>query len=170
VTVRKIAIIVGFGAAVLCQLPTASNAQISCPPDEVALRAIPPETRWEKPVPEHEPGNALRSWMRLALGFDYRIIGSAEFSYIEYPTPPGYLAAFFITRTDQGWCGSGGCALTLYVCKERGCTAVLNEFNGEIAFPGTSSAGWKDFAIDGADLYSFDRGELRRVCKVEFDD
>jgi hypothetical protein len=28
----------------------------------------------------------------------------------------------------------------------------------------------RKIAIEGADLYSFDRGELRRVCGVEFDD
>ena len=140
----------------------------SCRPDEISKRTIPGERAWKTAEKIRAPlPNAYLSWVKIALGFDWRDMNTKGNSVTIYPAPVGYSAAFFVSRSDPGWCGSGGCSLMLYFCKKDSCDSVWSGFDGSIHYPGTSTQGWADFIVDKSQLVSFERGKLRDVCKVE---
>lgn len=156
-----------LSATLCCQT---THAEIPCSPEEIAERTIPAEKEWVEATPTRNLSNAESSWVRPILGFDWRIMDTEEFAYIEVPTPHR-TPRFFIVRSDVGHCGSGGCSMEMFDCKisngqESGCKPVWIGFDGRVRFPGTESEGYPDFVIDGTDLYTFANGRYRAVCNV----
>ncbi len=156
-----------FSAALCCQ---AAHAELPCSPDEIAERTIPAEKEWVEATPTQHLSNAQSGWVRPILGFDWRIIDTEDFGYIEVPTE-NREPRFFILRSDYRSCGSGGCTMGMYDCKTvddegSSCKSIWGGFQGRVRFPGSQSEGYPDFVIDGTDLYTFANGEYRAVCNV----
>lgn len=151
-----------FGEAV-------AQTAFPCDPDEIASRTIPRSQHWKAANRSEAPwSRATRSWLTEALGLDWPAMDTEGFAVTEYPAPSGYQTAFFASRRDSGWCGSGGCAISLYICGQEGCQEQWAGFDGPITYPGTTSNGYADFIVGRANLWSFQRGSFRRVCNVSY--
>jgi hypothetical protein len=141
-------------------------AALPCDSGDIESKVIPDFRNWKLGEPLKEPSRFDRSWMRLALGFDWRIIDTKDFSYISVPHGPFYQYAFFSLRSDSGYCGSGGCSMDLEACTKNECETVWYGFQAKVYFTGALNDGLPDFVIDNADFYTFSRGKYRRVCNV----
>ena len=150
-----------FGGEALAQ------TAFPCDPEEIVSRTIPRNHAWTAADRSEGPQpRAIRSWLTRALGLDWRAMDTEGFAVTEYPTPAGYQIAFFASRRDSGYCGSGGCSISLYTCRQDGCEEQWAGFDGPISYPGTTSNGYADFIVDGANLWSFQRDRFRSVCNV----
>jgi hypothetical protein len=138
----------------------------TCEPDSVPSRTIPHRSKWRLGVREREMGTATTGWVKLALGFDWRLMNEPTFHLVELPRSPQYTMAFFATIGTPDYCGSGGCTTSLYSCRDDRCKEIGEYFDGRIYFPGTASERYPDFVIDGTDLYTHQGGRYRRVCRV----
>ena len=139
---------------------------LTCEDYEIGARTIPHHSKWQLGVRERAEGEATRSWVKLALGFDWRLMDEPSFHMVEAPASPRYTMAFFATIGTSDYCGSGGCTTSLYSCRDESCSEIGEYFDGKIYFPGTTSEGYPDFVIDRTDLYSHEGGKYREVCRV----
>lgn len=147
----------------------AAQTAYPCDSDEITSRTIPRSQHWKAANRSEAPwSQATRSWLTKALGLDWRAMDTEGFAVTDYPAPFGYQTAFFASRRDSGWCGSGGCAISLYICSQKGCEEQWAGFDGSITYPGTTSNGYADFIVDRANLWSFQRGSFRRVCNISY--
>lgn len=143
----------------------AANA-FTCEVDSVAARTIPHHGRWHIGIREAATGTATIGWVKLALGFDWRLMEEPTFHLVRLPPSPNYTEAFFATIGTSDYCGSGGCTTSLYSCGDDRCKEIEEYFDGRIYFPGTYADGYPDFVIDKTDLYTHHDGQYRRVCRV----
>jgi len=151
-------------------MPEPAIADLPCEADEIHTRSIPPRTQWKQGEATRSLSHIDQGWIKQALGFDWRLINTTRFAFIVAPTRRD-TPLFFIQRWDEGWCGSGGCNMTLYDCTlkddERGkCTQIWAGWKEDVWFPGTGNKTYPDFITGGTDLFTYEKGRYRAVCNV----
>lgn len=147
-----------------------ARADLPCGEGEVHSKAIPPRDQWQKGEPTRNLTKADQSWVKEALGFDWRLMYTDTFAFIPMLTKKE-ASLFFIQRWDPEWCGSGGCAMMLYDCtleqSEQGkCTEIWSSWKKDVWFPGSGDEAHPDFITGGRDLYTWDDGKYKPVCNV----
>lgn len=164
---------IAFVSVIIAAAPVGeavAQTAFQCDPEEIVSRTIPRTHAWRAaPRSEGPQPRVTRSWLTKALGLEWRAMDTEGFAVTEYPAPIGYQTAFFASRRDSGYCGSGGCAISLYTCGEDGCEEPWVGFDGPISYPGSTSNGYADFIVDGSNLWSFERGRFRSVCNVSYE-
>ncbi len=165
--------IIAFVSVIIAGAPVGeavAQTAFQCDPDEIVSRTIPRPHAWKVANRSEGPQpRAIRSWLTEALGLEWRAMDTEGFAVTEYPAPVGYQIAFFASRRDSGYCGSGGCSISLYMCDEEGCEDQWAGFDGPISYPGSTSNGYADFIVGRSNLWSFERGRFRSVCNVSYE-
>ena len=135
----------------------ASSAQVTIDGN----RNAPPPERWTTMKFEHEVPNAFVGWFKQILGTDYPIVYTEAFKYavVDLKVNDKYTQDFITYIEHPDFCGSDGCSIQIYKFNSKGNSyKAIGAFcsNGQVAFGGTVTNGYRDLINDKADFIVFD--------------
>ena len=134
----------------------ASSAQVTIDSD----RHAPPPERWTPIEFDHEVPNALVGRLKEILGTDYPIVYTEAFKYttVNLTVNDEYAQNIITYIEHPDFCGSGGCSIHIYRFDFTVLYKTIGVFcsNGQVAFAGTVTNGYRDLINDKADFIIFD--------------